>query len=102
MPALRGTAVAKQRGDSMMRLRFGRCGSLIALVATVGCWNSSDEPALPEGNDTLGIVRFVEEEVADQTTLRGFDASGNEVARLDLVHGRYTATPPFTEENDTP
>ena len=62
----------------------------------------SDEPALPEGNETLGIVKFIEEEVGDQTTLRGLDADGNEVARLDLVHGRFTVTPPFTDEYDTP
>ena len=61
-----------------------------------------DEPELPAGNDTLGIVRFVEEDVGDQTTLRGLDASGNEVARLDLVHGRFAVTPPFTDDYDTP
>ena len=53
---------------------------------------------MPEGNETLGIVKFVEEEVGDQTTLRGLDADGNEVARLDLVHGRFKVTPPFTDE----
>ena len=58
------------------------------MCALAGC-RSAYEPALPEGNDTLGIVRFIEEEVGDQTTLRGLDASGNEVARLDLVHGRF-------------
>src|SRR5688572_26664525 len=76
--------------------------NLVCVVAAIaGCWSSGDEPALAEGNDTLGIVRFVEEEAADQTSVRGLDASGSEVARLDLVHGRFTVTPPFTEDYAT-
>src|SRR5690242_16967357 len=84
-----------------LSLASKHCSLLLGFVVVAGCWDS-DEPALPQGNDTLGIVRFVEEEVADQTTLRGLDANGDEVARLDLVHGRFTVTPPFTEEYDTP
>ena len=75
---------------------------LFAFVAVAsGCWTGSDEPALPDGNAKLGIVEFVEEEVGDQTTLRGLDASGNEVARLDLAHGLFKPTPPFMEEFTT-
>src|SRR5690348_7982302 len=88
------------------KFRYGHGGIImtrhlfIMFTVAAGC-SSSDEPALPEGNDTLGIVKFVEEELADQTTLKGLDATGNEVARLDLVHGRFTVTPPFTDEYPT-
>src|SRR5262245_55776785 len=74
-----------------MRLTIGAsgcCGLLVGLAVGAGCW-TGDDPGLPEGNATLGIATFVEEETADQTTLRGLDAEGNEVARLDLVHGRF-------------
>ena len=75
---------------------------LFSLAAVAGgCWSGSEEPALPEGNETLGIAKFVEEEVGDQTTLRGLDASGNEIARLDLVHGHFKLTPPFADEYPT-
>src|SRR5690242_9837146 len=85
------------QGD-MMTFR----NALVAFVAVAGgCWSGGEEPALPDGNDSLGIVKFIEQELADQTTLRGLDASGNEVARLDLVHGHFTLTPPFTEDYNT-
>jgi hypothetical protein len=56
---------------------------------------------LPGGNDTLGIASFAEDEQADQITLQGLDASGNEVARLELVHGWFTLTGVFTEDYAT-
>src|SRR5690348_18094091 len=79
---------------------FGRHGVLIMCVAAAGCWTTTDEPALPDGNERLGFVKFVEEEVGDETTLRGFDASGAEVARLELVHGWFKTTS-FVDEYPT-
>src|SRR6476646_7295830 len=80
---------------------FRYCLITILCAAAAGCWNS-DEPALPAGNAALGITSFVQDEDGDRTTVRGLDDRGNEVARLDLVHGRFTVTPPFTDEYDTP
>ena len=71
----------------------------ILCVVAAGCWKRDEnEPALPEGNQALGIASFVEEEVGDETIVRGLDDRGNEVARLELVHGQFTVTPPFTDE----
>src|SRR5262245_12164166 len=75
------------------------CGLVTA--SAVGCW-TGEEPELPTGNAQLGIVTFIEEEIGDQTTLRGLSVEGNEVARLDLVHARFTVTAPFTEDYATP
>ncbi len=49
------------------------------------------------GNDELGITRFVVEQGATQSSVTGFDAAGNIVGRMDLVHGAFTLTPPFDE-----
>src|SRR5687768_8349579 len=84
----------KLGGFEMSKLR----SSMLIILAVAGC-RGADEPELPAGNDKLGIVKFVEEDVGDQTTLRGLDASGNEVARLDLVHGRFAPiTSDYTDE----
>src|SRR5690242_7071593 len=80
----------------------GYCSVLTGLCAvTAGCSNN-DEPELPDGNAALGIASFNQEELADRTTLIGLDNRGNEVARLDLVHGWFKVTPPFTDEYKTP
>src|SRR5688572_9518324 len=82
-------------------MRIFRTGLFVLVTVAGGCGNISEEPTLPDGNEALGIVKFIEEEIGDQTTLRGLGADGNEVARLDLVHGQFTVTPPFTDEYNT-
>src|SRR6188768_3145528 len=83
-----------------MRIFERHCLIAILCATAAGCW-TGDEPALPEGNAALGITSFVQEEAGDRTTLRGLDASGDEVARLDLVHGRFAPiTSDYTDEVD--
>src|SRR5262245_16244206 len=72
----------------------------IVLCAMSGCW--VDERESPAGNDRLGIASFVEDEQADRISVSGLDASGNEAARLELVHGWFTLSGVFVDDYATP
>lgn len=70
------------------------CAALFVVVGG-GCVG---DPAMDQ---TPGVQLSVEEH-ADTTTIRGIDDAGTEVARLELVHGRFTVTPMFASDFDTP
>lgn len=71
---------------------------LAAVVATAACAEST---VLPSGNAPLKIERFATTDDGYQTSVVGYDRDGLEVARLDLIHGRFKVTPPFTDDYDT-
>ena len=56
----------------------------------------------PQGNAALGIAKFELNDTADKTSVVGLDKQGQEVARLDLIHGRFTVSPHFAADFDTP
>jgi len=74
-------------------------GSAIGLCALFfGCSSNptADVPAEPAS--PLGIVEFQVEDRADKTTVVGVDAAGEEVGRLELIHGRFGLTPMFQDD----
>lgn len=73
----------------------------IMMVFGAGC-ETTELPERDVGNEALGVARFVVDDSASRTTVIGLDAAGSEVARLELVHGRFTLSPPFVEDYDTP
>jgi hypothetical protein len=83
----------------MMSLRIETTKWLCALVCIgVGC---TSRGRVEVANTDLGIAELVTEDTADQTVVRGLDASGDEVARVELVHGRFTPSPAFADDFDT-
>ena len=70
---------------------------LVAVAFIVGCTTPETETVLPEGNDVLGVAKFVVQEEPDQTTVVGLDASGGEIGASS---GPWLVqfSPPFTEE----
>jgi hypothetical protein len=71
-----------------MERRMSR-GWIGLLVMGAGCSATGPIAPLAPGNEALGIAEFRVDETADLTTIVGVDAAGYQVARLDLVHGRY-------------
>src|SRR5262245_6496096 len=67
------------------------------VVLGIGC----SEP-VPSGNAALGISEFRVEDTPTRTRVVGLDAEGLEVARLDLVHGRFALSGIFREEYGVP
>ena len=61
-------------------------------VLAAACEGDSGPTKLP-GNAALGVAEFQVNATDQLTTIVGVDAQGNEVARLDLVHGRFIPTP---------
>lgn len=74
-----------------------RCAVLVALLA--GC---AEQPAPSQGNAQLGIARFVQQDSAQKTVVIGLDDNGNEVGRLELTRGRFTLSPFYAQDHDTP
>lgn len=70
----------------------------LALVAGAGC---ASETEAPTGNEALGIARFQTTDTADRTSVVGLDDTGREVARLDMVHGRFALSGLFREDYPT-
>ncbi len=50
------------------------------------------------GNAALGIAKFETIDTADKTTVIGLDAKGQEVGRLDLVHGQFALSKNFQDD----
>lgn len=71
---------------------------LVALTA--GC--AEPQTSTVTSTTALGISKLSVDENASVTTIVGVDAQGQEVARVELVHARFTLTPPFTEDYVTP
>lgn len=69
--------------------------SLITSILLVGCTDAAQpsDSSIPE----LGIARIAINDGAQETIVRGLDATGVEVARLDLIHGTFHVTAPFRE-----
>ncbi len=71
--------------------------STIALMGLgVGCSGGGTE--LSSGNTALGIAKFEIADTANKTSVVGLDEQGQEVGRLDLVHGRFTLSGQFKED----
>jgi len=74
------------------------CGTIGLCMLLSGC---SSDPASGVPSDrvgALGIVEFQVEDSADETTVVGVDADGQEVGRLELIHGRFALTPMFQDD----
>jgi hypothetical protein len=71
------------------------------MVLGMGCATEADVD-VQDGNEALGIASFVVDETADKSTVVGYSAAGDEVARLDLIHGVFTLSPYFALDYDTP
>jgi len=74
----------------------------LALLVTGACADQGGAARTLPGNEELGIAEFQLTESPTNTTLVGVDENGHEVARLDLVHGRFTLTGSFREDYTTP
>lgn len=68
---------------------------LLALSAGAGCVDSELDQT---GNDELGIARFSVDESPTLTTIHGFDAQGQEAARVELIHGYFELTGIFKDD----
>ncbi len=75
-------------------LRYGAIG---LMVVGVGC-SGNEAPELASGNAALGIAKFAVEDGAHKTSVVGLAADGQEVGRLDLVHGRFALTEIFKDD----
>src|SRR5688500_9020743 len=86
-----------------MRPEIASMVRLLALV-TAGCALGGAAPTgeARAGNAELGIAEFQVLETATRTSVIGLDAAGSEVARLDLVHGRFELTGIFRDDHDAP
>lgn len=80
---------------------FVRCVAVALLGLGVGC-GGDDPVGQSAGNSAIGIARFEIDDTATKTSVVGFDADDNEVARLDLIHGRFALTGQFAQDYDTP
>jgi hypothetical protein len=70
------------------------------VLAVVGC---SARPAVEvAGNPALGIVKFEVEQTQFRSVVRGLSDSGEEVARLALVHGPFRLSRTFADGYDDP
>lgn len=69
--------------------------SLIASALLASCTDAAQPaaPSIPE----LGVERVVIDDSVQRTIVRGLDAAGVEIARLDLIHGAFKVTAPFAE-----
>ncbi len=74
-----------------------RYGAIGLMVLGVGC-SGDAAPGANSGNAALGIASFAVEDSAMKTSVIGLAADGQEVGRLDLVHGRYALTELFKED----
>ena len=71
-----------------MLKNLGSCA--LGCLVLAACSNSSTK--ITEGNASLGIAKFQITEGAQVMTIIGLDTQANEVARLELTHGRYVPT----------
>jgi len=60
-----------------------------------------DETQVPRGSSALGIDEFAIDETATMTRVRGLDAGGREVGRLELVHEHFKLTGIYRDDYDT-
>jgi hypothetical protein len=60
----------------------------MALIA--GCWGQAGN--VTEGNANLGITELQVNDSKELTTIVGLDAHNHQVAKLELVHGRFVPT----------
>lgn len=79
--------------------RIISCAGFFAIISVAFGCSSTEAPA---SDGTLGIARFAVDESADRTVVRGLDASGSVVGRLEVVHGTFALSPPFTDDYATP
>lgn len=68
----------------------------IAALQLAGC--ALEDGSSTTTNSPLGIARFATETSAQGTIMLGLDASGNEVAHLELARGVFAPTGMFAEE----
>jgi hypothetical protein len=73
---------------------------LVSCAVTMGLAGCSTTPD-SGGNEALGIARFEVQETADRSTIVGLDDADQVVARVDLIHGRFTLTGQFRDDYDT-
>jgi len=73
----------------MRMQKIGACVTALALSA--GC-GGTIAPTAEEGNAALGIAQFKVDTSPELTTIVGFDAQQKEVARFELIHGRFIPT----------
>lgn len=97
-------AVACPMYDATMRTM--KLAVVTAYLTLLGaCTDTATEPTNvddSEGIPALGIGRVEITDNAQETTVVGYSADTNDVvARMTLVHGRFTLTGPFREESDT-
>lgn len=74
----------------MNSIKFGTLALLVGCTAT--------EPDVSTGNAELGIAAFQIQDTTSKTTVIGLDAQQHEIARVDLVHGRFALTSIFKDD----
>ncbi len=74
-------------------------GSIGILGLAMGC-SGTTGPEISAENAALGIAKFEVNDSQTLTTVVGRDAKGQEVARLDLTHGRFELSGNFRDDYD--
>ena len=75
-----------------------KLGTIGLWLVGVGC--TSNDPSMPPGNETLGVVDFQIEDSADSTKIVGVDAQNQAVATLELIHGHFIGSNDDTAGQD--
>src|SRR5262245_2938193 len=75
--------------EGPMRDRLAYASLLVFLGSCGGPTTTAENP--------LGIARFEFDETDDKTTIVGWSTDGQEIARLELVHGRFVLSDWFAE-----
>lgn len=73
--------------------------AIFVLLCLSGC-ELDDSGEADTGNVALGIERFRQEDTSQTTIVTGLDSAGAEVARMQLIHGRFDISPYFSDSND--
>ena len=66
-------------------------------LAVVGCTSGQVPGSSAHGNLKLGVVDFQTTETASELSIVGLDATGQEVARIDVQRGKFTISPDWNE-----
>jgi hypothetical protein len=66
--------------------------TLSALALLLGCVGSRRQ------ENAIGVTNVDIVETTDRTTIIGRNGEGREIARVDLVHGRFTLSPEFADD----
>lgn len=75
---------------------------MVIAMGAVGAGCDHPDATVDASSSKLGIARYSVQESPTTTTVIGLDADGVEVGRLELTHGVFTLSEPFTEDYTTP